>query len=73
MTSTHSSLCSGYFDDLHVFDPAIMAWTHLLPSSGSGTPPSARNTHGFTTAGGRLYVHGGAGETGVKGRRGGGG
>ena len=28
-----------------------------------GTPPTARWGHGFTSAGGRLYVHGGYGPT----------
>jgi len=46
------------FQDLHVFDPATMAWTDLSAAT-SGTPPSARGGHGFTSAGGKLYVHGG--------------
>ena len=45
--------------DLHVYDPAAMAWTDLSAAS-SGTPPSARYGHGFTSAGGKLYVHGGS-------------
>ena len=44
--------------DLHVYDPAAMAWTDLSATA-SGTPPSARMYHGFTSAGGKLYVHGG--------------
>ncbi len=44
--------------DLHVYDPETMAWTDLsVPAS--GTPPSARSGHGFTSTGGQLYVHGG--------------
>ena len=35
-----------------------MAWTDLSAAA-SGTPPPPRTGHGFTAAGGRLYVHGG--------------
>ena len=52
------SLRAGYFGDLHVYDPAAMAWTNLSAAA-SGTPPSPRAYHGFTSAGGLLYVHGG--------------
>ena len=44
--------------DLHVYDPAAMAWTDLSAAA-SGTPPSPRAYHGFKSAGGLLYVHGG--------------
>ncbi len=44
------------FDDLHAFDLVNMTWTNL---SVAGTQPSARYSHGFTSAGGKLYVHGG--------------
>ena len=44
--------------DLHVYDPVAMAWTDLSAAA-SGTPPSPRAGHGFTAAGGKLYVHGG--------------
>ncbi len=44
-------------DDLYSFDPATMVWTMLL-AAGS-VRPSARSFHGFTSAGGKLYVHGG--------------
>ena len=46
-----------------MFDPATMAWTDLT-SNLSGSLPSPRAYHGFTAAGGRLYVHGGDGEYG---------
>ncbi len=49
--------------DLRVFDPATMAWTELSAAT-SGTPPSARSCFGFTSAGGKLYVHGGSGNSG---------
>jgi hypothetical protein len=45
-------------DDLHSFDPATMTWTLLSAADDAGRP-SARANHGFTSAGGLLYVHGG--------------
>ena len=54
---------TGDLQDLLVYDPAAMAWTDLSASA-SGTPPSSRQSHGFTSAGGGLYVHGGLGDTG---------
>jgi hypothetical protein len=47
-------------DDLYSFDPATMTWTQLSPAH-DAPRPSARFEHGFTSAGGRLYVHGGYG------------
>jgi hypothetical protein len=49
--------CAGLLKDLHVYDPASEAWTDLSAAL-SGTPPSPRAGHGFTSAGGKLYVHG---------------
>ncbi len=49
---------AGDRGDLHSFDPATMTWTLLSAVDGAGRP-SARNGHGFTSAGGLLYVHGG--------------
>ena len=49
--------------DLHMFDPVAMAWTDLFYHA-SGTLPSPRHAHGFTAAGGWLYVHGGFGDIG---------
>jgi hypothetical protein len=45
-------------NDFHVYNPATMTWFDL---SGHvlGTPPTARFMHGFTSAEGKLYVHGG--------------
>ena len=48
-------------DDLHMYDPAAAAWTDLSAAL-NGTPPSPRYGHGFAAAGGKLYVHGGAGQ-----------
>ena len=50
---------AGDLDDLHVYDPAGMAWTNLS-SPLSGQPPTSRDSHGFASAGGRLFVYGGA-------------
>ena len=51
--------CTGdCLNDLHEYDPATLAWTDLSAAI-SGTPPSPRLSHGFTSAGGKLYVHGG--------------
>ena len=51
------------YDDLHMFDPAFIAWT-FINQNVSGTAPSSRGFHGFTAALGRLYVHGGKNEKG---------
>jgi hypothetical protein len=59
LTTNHSA---DYFDDLYSFDPGSMTWTLLL--SADGTRPAARYSHGFTSAGGKLYVHGGYGRRG---------
>ncbi len=64
--STHSSPSTalrpppsaGDLGDLHSFDPATMTWTLLSPAY-DPRRPSARRDHGFTSAGGLLYVHGG--------------
>lgn len=45
-------------NDLHVYDPFTKSWTDLS-SPASGIPPSPRDSHGFTAAAGKLYVHGG--------------
>jgi hypothetical protein len=55
------ALCAGglrYLGDLCVYDPAAMVWTDLS-NAADGVRPSARYGHGFTAAGGRLYVHAG--------------
>jgi hypothetical protein len=49
---------AGLLDDLHAFDPATMTWTNLSVADDTGRP-SARSNHGFTSAGGLMYVHGG--------------
>jgi hypothetical protein len=56
--------CAGnYFNDLHVYDPVAGAWTDLSAAI-SGSPPSTRWGHGFTSAGGKLYVFGGSDDQG---------
>ncbi len=54
------TLSAGPLDDLHSFDPATMTWTLLSPAN-DAVRPSTRANHGFTSAAGRLYVHGGFG------------
>jgi hypothetical protein len=49
--------------DLHAFDPIAVAWTDL--SDGAISPPTARRSHGFTSAGKRLFVHNGLGDSGT--------
>jgi hypothetical protein len=49
---------ADYRNDLHSFDPANMTWSLLSAAAGS-SGPAARWGHGFTSAGGKLYVHGG--------------
>jgi hypothetical protein len=53
-----------FFDDLYCFDPANMTWTLLSAATNGAALPSARYSHGFTSAGGKLYVHGGNGNSG---------
>ncbi len=66
-------------EDLYSFDPVTMAWTTIVASSiylrpllgypfESGSDdgrPIPRSFHGFTSAGGKLYVHGGESNRGV--------
>jgi hypothetical protein len=49
-------------DDLFSFDIASMTWTQLYATDGSARP-GIRRWHGFTSAGGKLYLHGGYGFT----------
>jgi hypothetical protein len=48
----------NFLNDFFVFDPSAMAWNDLSPST-NGAGPSARRSHGFTAAGGKLFVHAG--------------
>jgi hypothetical protein len=48
----------GNFNDLYVYDPSNTTWTNLSAPT-YGTPPAGRYGHGFTSAGGKLYVHAG--------------
>jgi hypothetical protein len=52
---------TGYLDDMYSFDPATVTWT-LLSTVDDAYRPSARDGHGLTSAGGRLYLHGGSGD-----------
>jgi hypothetical protein len=49
---------AGFHDDLFELDLTSMAWKNLS-SAVSGTPPSPRSGHGFTSINGKLYVFGG--------------
>ena len=51
-------LATGYLNDLHVYDSANMMWTDLSVAV-IGIPPVAREAHGFTCTGDKLYVHAG--------------
>ena len=51
--------------DLHSFDPITMTW-HELSTGVSGLPPAARFEHGFASAAGKLYVHGGITDLGAR-------
>lgn len=57
-----------FLADLYALDTATIAWTipatGTLANSGSLQPP-ARVYHGLASAGGLLYVHGGAGADGT--------
>ncbi len=46
-------------NDFHAYNPATVTWFDLSGHA-LGTPPTARFGHGFTSAGGKLYVHGGS-------------
>jgi hypothetical protein len=41
-----------------------MTWYDLSSYTLAGIPPQARYGHGFTSTGGKLYVHGGTGKYG---------
>jgi N-acetylneuraminic acid mutarotase len=53
-------------NDLHAYDPVSMTWFNLT-SYALGSPPGARIGHGFTSEGGKLYVHGGRDPRGMRG------
>jgi hypothetical protein len=49
----------GNLGDLNSFDPASMTWALLSAATGSDPPPAVRHSHGFSSTGGKLYVHSG--------------
>ena len=56
-------VCAGWdgqqdLGDLYSFDLVSKVWTNLTDGV-LGSPPEARDSHGFTSAGGKIYVHGG--------------
>ena len=55
------SLEGNKLNDLYEFDPVTASWSDLTWTA-SGNPPSPRAEFGFTSCGGKLFVHGGYGE-----------
>ena len=56
---------AGFLNDLHLFDPANLAWTDLS-SNTQGPVPAARRSMGFVSdIAGRLYVFAGKTITGT--------
>ncbi len=55
---------TGPLDDLLMFNPKTSKWTNITAVGSGQTSPSPRSYHGFTSAGGKLYVHGGSGRNG---------
>jgi len=55
---------AGLLNDFHVYDPANIRWTDLSAAA-SGSPPAPRDGHGFALLAGKLYVHGGYGNSGA--------
>ncbi len=51
-------LLAAFLDDLHEYNIDAKVWTELS-SPTHGTQPTARDGHGFASAGDKLYVHGG--------------
>ncbi len=58
------SALAGDHDDLRSYDPIAGTWT-LISDDGDIARPPARSGHGFTSAGNKLYVHGGVNSDGV--------
>jgi hypothetical protein len=54
---------AGRLSNLYSFDPDTTTWT-LLSKEDSSDLPLSREGHGLTQDGGKLYVHGGAGNKG---------
>jgi hypothetical protein len=58
-----NSICSGLgrdFNDLYQFDPSRLAWTMLVSNNNQSIgAPGVRDSHGFVSAGAKLYVFGG--------------
>jgi hypothetical protein len=62
-----SPLSTAFYDELYSFDLFNLTWTLLAASAvpdGTIIRPSARSSHGFTSVGGKLYVHGGISSSG---------
>ena len=55
---------TGLLNDLHMYDPHNISWSDLTVTL-TDPWPSPRDGHGFTSTGGKLYVHGGYGTDGA--------
>ncbi len=50
---------------MYLFDPISLEWTQIKPDDVFGSLPSARDSFGFTSANGNLYIHGGNSQAGM--------
>lgn len=55
---------AGLLNDINMYAPSKISWTDLSVAV-SGIPPSPRDGHGLAVEGGKLYVHGGVGNSGA--------
>ena len=51
-------------DDMYQFDPVDLKWTSIQPGDVLGAAPSARETPGFASVNGKIYVYGGLSQSG---------
>jgi hypothetical protein len=58
---SHPVTIAAGLNDFHAYNPATLTWFDLSDNA-LGTPPTVRHRHGFTSAGGKLYLHGGINE-----------
>jgi hypothetical protein len=58
------SFVSAYFNDIYYISHDNLLWTEIS-SVTLGTPPSPRSSFGFASAGGKFYLYGGFGFSGV--------
>jgi hypothetical protein len=51
---------------MHIFDPIALEWTQIKQDDVLGSFPSARNSFGFASANGNIFVYGGNQGSGLK-------